>query len=78
MVGRKFASTPAKAAHCPSSWHRFGGSNLPEHDLVLYLVLYDLVLCEYSNFRIEQLVAIPFNSKAFKIFKYLPYHHQFT
>jgi len=31
MVGRRFVSTPAKAAHHPSSWHRFGGSSLPEH-----------------------------------------------
>ena len=31
MVGRRHVSTPATAAHRPSSWHRFGGSSLPEH-----------------------------------------------
>ena len=31
MVGRRFVSTPAKAARRPSSWYRFGGSGLPVH-----------------------------------------------
>ena len=31
QICRRHVSTPAKAAHHPSSWHRFGGSSLPEH-----------------------------------------------